>query len=753
MTVFLLIALWVRFEWSYDKFHTEGDRIHRVILGYQEGVGIDEAVAPVPLAPALDEEYTEFEAATRFQEIRQAFRVGDRAIRDYGALVDPDFLTMFSFPLSEGETLTALNDPHSLILTESFAGRLFGAEEPLGRTVLVGDTMVYTVTAIIADPPPNSHLQFEFLLPFEFITKFGRNLEEWGDISFNTYVLLDSRCSVSEANARIAECIARHNPEERDFFYLQPLKEIYLYSNYKFDFDRLGSITHVRLLGAVALITLLISCFNYMGLTTARYSKRAAEVGVRKAVGANRPELVRQFLVESMLTAGIALALAIGLTEMLIPWMNSMSGATIEFGFVEQPMLLVAVLSVFLLTGVFSGLYPALYLSRFRPAKVLGRKYTYGPSGAILRRLLVGAQFAMSIVLISATMVVMRQLEFASSKDLGFDRNYLQSIPLRRAQREKAPALKERLLQIPGVEGATVTSSLPTRVGAGTSGADWEGRAEDQFIQMQILGCDYDLASTFGMGMVAGRFFSSQHPSDAVNGYILNEAAIRSMGIDNPVGKRFAIMGTEGTIVGVVRDFHYASLHSPIEPLIMAFVPVWSRYLCLRVAPQSGSETQAAIGEVWAEFFPDDPLPMSFIDEEIGQLYASEQLVRKLLSIFAGLAIMVACLGLFGLSALVIERRTKEIGIRKVLGASMPGLIQNLSREFVLLVAAASLVAWPLAYYAMNRWLEDFVYRVDLTPTVFLVGGALALGVAAITIGWQAFRAVRANPVEALRYE
>jgi len=757
MTVFLLIALWVEFQWSFDKFHANGDRIYRIILGYTKTTGIDEAVAPLPLGPALKDDYSEFSAYTRFLSVMLPLQHNGEVYRERSSLVDPDFLTMFSFPLLAGDGNENLLDPGSIVLSESLAHRIFGDQSPLGQVIEYDEANSFLVTGVVEDAPANSHLQFDCLLPISVGEQWGLTFDNWDDVSYKTYVMVRPGVPEAEANRRLVECLAKRAPEEEDSYYLQGLKKIYLYSNYKFDYAGLGSITHVRVIGGAGVLILLLACLNHMGLSTVKFTRRASEVGIRKVIGAGRANLVACFLIESALISGVALAVSIGLVEVLLPSMNAIAGVQIHLSQLAQPPLVLAIVSVFILTGVLAALYPAYWFSRLRPIAVVGGKYTHGPKGSALRRILVGVQFAIAIVLITSTVVVYRQLAFVSDKDLGFDREWLLSIRLSGAAGSQWQVLKDRLARQPGVRAVTALSSLPTYVGAGTSGVDWEGRPENQRIQMQFINVDGDFVETFGMRMTEGRFFSPhQYTTDTATGVVVNEAAVRAMGLVSPVGKRFTF-DTDGSIIGVIEDFHYTSLHSPIEPLFLMVKPIdWHvgyRHLCVRLAPEQVPQTMAGIEQVWRELLPDTPFAYSFLDDQIDRLYQSEMVVRRLLSVFTGLALLIASLGLFSLVALSIQRRTKEIGVRKVLGASIPSVIYTVGREYAVLVIAANAVAWPVAYYAMSRWLESFVYRVELSAGTFLLAGMLALITAGGTVGWQALKAARANPVEALKYE
>ena len=756
IAVFLLIALWVNFQWSFDEFHANGDRIYRIILGYTETSGIDEAVAPLPLGPALKEDYSEFSAYSRFVPVTLPLVHVGETYRERGGLVDPDFLTMFSFPLIAGDGRENLIEPGSIVLSESLAHRMFGDRSPIGQIIEYDESNSFLVTGVVKDAPANSHLQFDYLLDISMGEQWGLRFDNWDDVSYYTYVMVQPGVSEEDANRSVVKCLAKHKPDEKDTYYLQNLRGVYLYSDYKFDYAGLGSISQVRIIGGAGVLILLLACLNHMGLSTVKFTRRASEVGIRKVVGAGRGDLIAHFLVESMCTSIVALAVAIGLVELFLPAMNAIGGAQIRLTDIGEPSIVISLVGVFLLTGVLATLYPAYWFSKLRPAAVVGGKYTHGRKGSGLRRILVGFQFAIAIVLITATVVVYRQLTFINSKDLGYDRDWVLSIRLRGAASSQWEVLKDRFARQPGVLGVTAVSSLPTSVGAGTSGADWEGRAEDQSIQMQFIDVDHDFLETFRMQMAEGRFFSRQYVSDTSTGVVVNEAAVRAMGLESPIGKRFTF-DSDGSIIGVIKDFHYASLRSPIEPLILVVKQagwhVGYRHLCVRIDPERVSQTVLGIEQTWKELFPDVTFEYSFIDDQINQLYQSEMIVRKLLGAFTGLALLIASLGLFSLVALAVERRTKEIGVRKVLGASIPSVIYTLGREYAFLVIAANAVAWPIAYYAMSRWLESFVYRVDFNVGTFLVAGALALATAGGTVAWQAFRAARANPVKALRYE
>ena len=755
-TVFLLIALWVYYQWSFDRFHVNGDNIYRVILGYEETTGIDEAVAPLPLGPALKDDYSEFTAYTRFLRTALPLLHDGETYLERGSFVDPDFLTMFSFPLVTSDGRANLLEPGSIVLSESLARRMFGDKDPIGQSIGYDESNSFLVTGVVKDPPPNSHLQFNYLTNITFGAQWGLDFDSWSDISYSTYVMVQPGVSQATVNKRIVECHGKHEPTRRDSYYSQNLRDIYLYSGFKFDYVNLGSISQVRLLGAAGILILLLACLNHMGLSTVKLTRRASEVGIRKVVGAGRTDLVACFLVESMLTSTVALSVSVVLAEVLLPSMNAVAGTEIHLRQLVQFPLLASVVVVFLLTGVLTALYPAYWFARLRPAAVIGGKYSHGPKGTNVRRILVGVQFVIAALLITATLVVYRQLTYVHNKDLGYDRDWVLSISLRGPASAQWELLKERLNNNPGVLATTALSSLPTSVSAGTSGTDWEGRAEGQRVQMQFIDVDYDFVDAFRMKMAEGRFYSREFVSDTATGYVINEAAARAMGMSPAVGKRFTF-DVNGTIIGVVKDFNYASLRSPIEPLIMCIKPsgwhVGYRHLCVRIAPNQAAQVIIDLQRIWREMFPDTQFEYSFLDNQVTRLYESEVLVGKLLSVFTALALLIAGLGLFSLVALAVAGRTKEIGVRKVLGASTSSVILILGREYAALVVIANAVAWPIAYYTMSRWLEGFVYRVRFDAWIFLLGGALVLLTAAATVGWQAFRAARANPVEALRYE
>ncbi len=767
----LLIALYVQQEWSVDRFHANADRLYRLnkVVTPRTGGTERHVITSGPMAPALVDAYPEVEQAVRL------LPWFDTVVMTHGATVllpedvvfaDSNFFDVFSFRLQRGDPGTVLAAPLSIVLTETTAARLFAAADPVGQSVRWLNELDYTVTGIAEDPPAASHLRYDALVSFSSLEP-GRGALEFGWIAnwfpqaLYTYLLLDGRADAGALEAKLPAFMQRNFPDRADQYilYLQAFSEIYLGSSdllYARNL-RQGSRTYVYVFSVVAVLVLLIACINFVNLATARAAKRAREVGVRKVMGAHRRQLARQFIGETLLLALLALGLAAALVEVALPAFTAFTGAALPFGVWRNPLVLIGLAAVWLVVGAGAGAYPAFVLSGFRPVRVL-RGTGSGPAGGgWSRQVLVAVQFAISIALIAGTAVVYRQMDYMQTKDLGFEKAQVVVLSLDgTAMQEQYDAFKQALLQHPNVTHAAGSNSVP---GSSTMGfgINPQGKAQDESWTAQAIRLDdFDLPETYGMKLAAGRYFSEQYPTDATHAVVINEALARSLGwtAEEAVGRRLDVPGEvdEGTVVGVIRDFHYASLHQAIAPLLLYYAPRHAT-LSLRLTGNDLPGTLASIRQTWEAFEGAYPFDYAFLDQTFARLYESEQRLMQTLGLFAVLAILVACLGLFGLAAFNAERRTKEIGIRKVLGASVPGLVAMLSKDFARLVLIAFVVAAPVAYLVMTRWLDAFAYRVDLGPGVFLAAGAVALAIAFLTVGYQALRAALADPVKSLRYE
>ncbi|MBN1210991.1 MAG: ABC transporter permease [candidate division Zixibacteria bacterium] len=759
----ILIMLWVTDEISFDKFHKNYDNVYRVIACYNdtEQTEYEWKTAP-PLASALKADFPEVTAVTRYRPMNgHLFKIPDNISHELDlGLAEPAFLDIFTFPLTAGDARTVLNEPNSIILTEKTARKLFGVQDPLGKSISVDNALDLTVTGVMADVPANSHLQFDCLAPFVLIEKFmqeyGSVLDNWGMGGFATYVLLDDAATGEDMNLKLPGYLKKYAETETELS-LQPLKDIYLYSSHiNHNLFGNGDIKYVYIFSLIALFVLGIACFNFMNLTTARSANRAREVGLRKVVGAARHQIIVQFFNESLLLAFIALVFAVLMVEIFLPAFNNLSGKELTITFFDNPGMLTGLILIVLFTGLLSGSYPALFMSFFKPVKVLKGSFKAGGSGAMLRKALVVTQFTISILLIISTLVISNQLDFMRHKKLGFDKEQLLYMKMASDMPAQYEAFKSELLHETGVTSVTVTSSLPTHgIVFSTSHIEWPGKTGENKWLMNAVSVGEGYIETFGMKLKEGRFLAvgTSSFSDSIREAVLNETAVEKMNLDSPVGKTIEFSGFKVTVAGVVKDYYFQSLHHSMEPLAIVSVPEWYSYIFVKINSDSMPRTVATIEQIWKKFSPDTPFSGRFLSEAYESLYRSEQRMGQLFNYFTSLAIFISCLGLFGLAAYMAEQRTREIGIRKVLGASLSGLTFMISSEFIKWVLIANAIAWPLAFVVMNRWLQSFAYRISISWTVFVVSGALAVIIALLTVSFLAFKAALSDPVKALKYE
>ena len=750
----ILILLWARHELSYDRFHENADRIGRVLRKPDDADWLTDR-GPGPLGPALQSDNPEVVAASRAFEAPAPLRFGNRAFNGKVLGVDPSFFRIFSFPFVRGGGGEPLADPDSIVLGESMAEKLFGADDPLGRAVGFewwGTWHDLQVVGVVADAPVNSSLRFDYLLPFNFVTRSGMSIDDWDVSAYQTYVLIADKASLADVEGKVAGAIKRARPESRFELRLQPLTLMHLH-----DPKGGGPITYVRIVVLIGLFILAIASINFMNLSTARSLRRAKEVGLRKVVGSSRGGLIRQFLLESLVFTTLALALAILAVGLLLPWLDRVLGVSLQLRLTTGQAL--AILAMTLLTGLLSGSYPALFLSKFEPLHVLKGSVTRSRRGFSMRRLLVVIQFVISIGLTVGTLTVSRQLFFMRHRDLGINKDCVINLELRGDLRNNYQAIKTRLLENPDILAVSATNGSFTKRFA-TEEADWEGKDPEAKVTTAIHAVDFDYAKIFDLEMAEGRYFSRDRPSDITAGLIVNETAVRVMGLKEPLGKKLRCpipydSGRDewGIIIGVVRDFHFRSLHSTIEPLILAIAPGWFTDTYIRINPANVPRALAFVDKALREAAPGFPLEYAFLDETIDRLYRTEARIGDMVGSATVLTVLISCLGLFGLASYTAEQRTREIGIRKVLGASATGVTSLLTGEFFKWVLAANLVAWPVSYLVMRSWLRTFAYRVDLGWQVFALAGALAGAVTLLSVGFQAVRAARANPVDCLRYE
>ena len=770
MACCLFIMLWVMDEMSYNRFHENIETLYRVEQDqFYSGETYHVTVTPIPMGPGIKEEIPEITDATRYTSPGTLLlRYGEKAFFESGTrAVDPSFLKMMTFPLILGDPNTALDQPHSFIISEDIADKYFADEDPLGKAITVNNQYQFTVTGVMKNVPNNSNLGFEILVPFEFLRDLGRTMDRWGNNSILTLVQLHESASIPEVNQKITDIRHRHvaefvqqnfpedlqqfNERRRTEFMVMPLKDIHLYGY--FGYTRQMNIQYVYIVSVIALFVLLIACINFMNLATARSANRAKEVGLRKVVGAMKRHLVGQFYGESILLAFIALVFALGLCMLLIGSFNMLSGKEFSRTAFFNWKFVLGMISVALITGLVSGSYPALFLSAFQPVKVLKGALTAGSKSALFRKILVVTQFSLSILLIISTAFVYRQLIFMQSKKLGYDKEQTIYIPLRGNTRESYAPLKEALKRDPRVVNVAGTGHPPTNIGSNSGGADWDGKDPEMTVLISQNRVDFDYIETMKMEMAGGRSFSKDFSTDTSTAFIINEELQRIMGEESAVNKRLEFMGVDGTIVGVVKNFHFQSVRYEIEPLAFRVRPESVNYMVIRLPAGSMEESIDFVKSTWERIIPNYPFDHYFVDEAYDRMYRGEARLSNLLRAFAILAVVIACLGLFGLASFTAEQRTKEIGVRKVLGASAPGIVFLLSKEFTKWVVVANIIAWPVAYLVLRKWLQDFAYRTELVWWVFVGSGVLALVVALLTVSFQAIRSAFTNPADALRYE
>ena len=750
----VLIFLWVQNELSYDRFHENAERVGLVLFkpDHADWLG---TYGPGPLGPALERDYPEIVEATRWFDATAPLRYGGRIFNGRVGGVDPSFFQIFSFPFVRGGGGEPLADPNSIVLGESMARKLFGTEDPLGKSVgfeWVGTWHDFRVIGVVRDVPAKTSLRFDYLLPFNFVTRSGMSIEDWEVIAYQTYILVAETASLADVERTIAGAMKRINPASPYLLRLQPLTRVHLYNP-----EGGGPITYIAIISLIGLFIVTIACINFMNLSTALSLKRAREVGLRKVVGSSRGELIRQFLMESLAFSVLALGLALIMVRLLLPSVNRILDTSLHLQFTMSQALVI--LGLTLLTGCLSGSYPAFYLSGFNPLQVFKGAPTKSRGGFPLRRLLVVFQFVISIGLIVGTLTINRQLFFMRNRDMGINKEFVINFELKGDLRNNSRTVKTRLLENPDILAVSATNGSFTKRFA-TDKADWEGKNPEDKVIMAIHSVDFDYQKIFDLKMAEGRYFSREFPADRTAGIIVNETAVRVMGMKEPLGKKFhcpipfAPERPEwGTIIGVVKDFHFRSLHRRIEPLILVIAPGWFTDSYVRISPKNVPRTMAFIEKTFKETAPEFPFEYTFLDETIDRLYSTEMRIGNLVRLGTVLAVFISCLGLLGLASFTAAQRTKEIGIRKVLGASAAGITALLTGEFTKWVLVANVIAWPVSYLVMRNWLRTFAYRIDLGLEVFLLSGVLAFAVALLSVCFQAVRAAHSDPVKALKYE
>ncbi len=778
----LLILFYVADELSYDRYNKNADRIYRVDGDIQfAGNHFILAVAPDPMGPTLKREFPQVEQSVRFR-YNGGFLVrkgSSNLSEDRAIFADSTLFKVFTLPMIDGDPNTALVDPYSLVINERTAKKYFNTTLAVGKNLIINDTANFKITGVIKDIPSQSHFNYDFFISMASLPESRKN--NWISNNFNTYLLLKNGADPKKLESQMGVLIQKYLGEQAktilninmdEFlksgnhasYSLMPLTKIHLHSNKTMELGVNGNIQYVYIFSLIALLILLIACVNFMNLSTARSSNRAKEVGVRKVLGSLRKDLVAQFLTESVITSFVALFLSLILVSFAIPYFNLLSGKNLSSSVFTNLWLFPLLILLMLIVGILAGSYPAFYLSAFNPIAVLKGRLSKGFRNSWLRSGLVIFQFFISIALIIGTLVIYTQLQFIHNKDVGFDRDQVLVIKNTDPLGSRTKAFKEEILKLSGVINATVTGFLPTS-GWRTDTPLFPDATLNQksAVSMQVWDVDENYIPTLGMKMEEGRSFSNQFPTDS-NGVILNQAAVKLLGLKDPLNKTLYYIKdvndfldnkkdvTTCHIVGVVNDFNFNSLRDEVSPVALFFKKQNSS-IAFKISSRDISGLVRQINNKWKEMAPGQPFTYSFMDEDFNNLYKNDQKVGRIFISFALFAIVIACLGLFGLVTYAAQQRTKEIGIRKVLGASEMNITSMLSKDFLKLIFVAALIAFPVAWWAMNQWLNQFAYRISISWWIFLVAGLTALLIGMITISFQAIKAAIANPVESLRSE
>jgi len=755
----ILIFLWVQDEMSYDKFHNNIDQLHRVVqYQYRSDGSIDPwAVTSAPTGQFFKDNFPEVIDFARFDTAGSLLvEYGEKKYyEDTVVFADPAFFKLFTFPILKGNRQNPLQNLHDIVITERIAQKYFGDEDPIGKVITINNKIESRVNAVIKNVPSNSHLQFDFVLYFERLIKELGMPDTWGNENYFTYVQVENNTNVNILNDKARPIMKKIWPSTKTELQLQPVSDIHLRSNFLIDVKGQSNIRspYILFFSTIALFVLIIACVNFMNLSTARAASRAREIGIRKVSGATRRQIARQFYLEAVLFSFISMIIALIIVWATIPAFNNVTGKDISFSLFSNYILMSGILGITVITSILSGVYPAQLLSRMKPIVVLKGSKGSLSGGSLFRRILVVTQFTLSLMLIIGTATVYNQLGFMQNKKLGYDKDHM--IYFRnRGLGDKTKSFKEELLKHPGVLSATSASDVPTYTIHSTSGFKWEGKTDLDKFHIYHFSGDYDYLETMGIEVVKGRGFSEEFSQDSLTeSFLLNEEAIKLMNIQSPIGKSFTLWNKKGKIVGVVKDFHFKSLHQQIEPLVIRIDTRMDRQIIARISSHDIGATIDHITATYKNFVPQYPLEYKFLDSELGKLYEIEERTQKVFIAFAILAILIACIGLFGLTAHLAEKRTKEVGIRKVLGASTSRIINLLSRETIILVLLGNIIAWPAAYYAMNKWLEGFAYRSSLNIRQFIFAGLVTLVIALATVSYQTIKTARSNPVNSLKYE
>lgn len=766
MACCLLIFIYVRHELSYDKFYKDVERIYRIAqdIRTQTANRVFAPISPM-VAPTLKSDYPQVENAAR------AMTTSSRLVRreetffyeDYFMYADQELFDIFTIPFIQGNSKEALTRPQTVVISERMALKYFGRANPLGKTLEI-NKREYEIIGVVADPPENTHIKYDLIASLETLSNWSE-MSNWYSTMFYTYLKLKPNVNVEKFSQQVSSLADKYVGKKLGSrgsayqYFLQPISGIHLHSHLRYEIEPPGNVLYIYIFSFVGFFILIIACLNFMNLATSRAANRAKEVGMRKVVGAQRFQLIGQFLGESLLVAFLSLCFAMVIVRFTIPLLNNLTGTSFSFVDLLNPLVLISLIGCGILVGLAAGLYPAFVLSAFRPVLTLKGTKSAGSRSFAMRTVLVVVQFTISVVLIIGTLIMYKQFNFMKNQHLGFEKEQKLVLPLRGgiSIEKNYETVKDLFSKHPSITSATVSSSVPGR-GVSNFGIRLVGEEDDKSQSMFHTYFDHDFIPDYGIEIVVGRAFQKGMSTDIKGAFLINEAAVKAFGWSSPeevLGKHLktGYGGRINPIIGVTKDFHYRGLQSEVEPLVMEFLPESFRYITLSIDITSMKETLAFIESQWKILFPGYPFENFFLDTDFDRQYRADEQVGRIFRIFTLLGLFIACLGLLALASFTAESRTKEIGVRKVLGASVTEIVIMLSKQFTKWVLLANCIAWPIAYYFMHRWLKNFAYRININIVTFLLSGILVLFVALITVSYQSIKASLANPVDSLRYE
>jgi putative ABC transport system permease protein len=752
----ILILLWVQNELSYDKFHKNANQIYRITCDLGDSKN---ATTPAGMPTGLKAAMPVVKNTVRLgQSTSTLFEAGNKKFEENRVFyADPSFMDMFSFPLVKGDRATALTNADGVLITQATATKYFGNEDPIGKVLRVDNTDNVIVKGVFAKVPDNSHLQFDIILPMALAAKTVSDLKEntWGNFNFITYIQLDkgfdpSTANLSKLEKQMGQIYHQHIPEVKVLFQLQSLTKIHLAPEKQYDLPGHGNAQYVKIFFIIAILILVVACINFMNLATARSARRAKEIGLRKVAGAVRGQLILQFLSESVFISFLSLVLALGIVILFLPLFNELANRKLTID-VSDAKLWLSLFGIAMLTGLISGSYPAMFLSGFNPVKVLKGNVKSMGGNLLFRNTLVVIQFMVSIVLLVGTAVIYEQLKFIRDRDPGFEKANLVYIPISDDLWNKQQALKNELKQNPLTSDFTITSNLPANLEDWTLDANWDGKDPRAQVFIPTMSVNEDFIRVFRMKLLSGRSFSGSVKADS-NNYMVNEKMLSVMGLNaaSAIGKTLTFHGNKGNIIGVLKDFNFKPIQHSIEPLVLCFNKSGG-FIVVRTTPRTTSATMQTLGKISQELNPAYPFKFDFLDQELSTLYKGEQQIGNIFKLFAFLGIFISCLGLYGLSAFMAEQRTKEIGVRKVLGASVFNLAYLLSTSITKFILIAIVIAIPVSWYAVNSWLTGFAYHINVSWLVFFTASLVALCIAWMTVSFESIKAAIVNPIKSLR--